>query len=271
MEGVHNINTCNLMSSISKLINTFLETSTSVCLTLPETTRKYLEKLLNVPTNPFTTENVENQNAEYDNHQNDMLFHKNSMGYHENKDTSTQSCDNSYDSLKSKISSLNGLVERYNSMSQKCQHRAKSVKKYIDNHLQMLTSALNSNAKLKNGPNAEQCVPDARNQLIDDQLKSVGLGKDQVFHPNFDVNALVEDEMRTCTTAGQQLMDASNENSVKKRQVSSTRQSKKYKKLLDAVKDRRHKRETVSRIAEIFGNRNRKRTKYETPLVFSLN
>lgn len=255
------------MNSISKLINTFLQSSSSACLLLADATHKYLENILNVQTNTFTTESDIDENAEYDNHQNDMLFHKNSMTDHENKDTNTEKCDNSYDSLKSKVAALNGLVEKYNSMSQNCQQKAKSVKKYIDNHLEMLTNKLNvkNNGDLQTNDNSNE-------KLINEQLQSVGLGKDQIFRPNFDVNSLIEGEMKPNQALENNNNVASAAN-VKKRQV-STRQSKKYKKLLDAVAERHQKRETSARIGQIFGQKslhNGEDVKLESPLVFSLN
>lgn len=246
-----------LLDQITKVLNRLVlnQVRRKLCQRLPDELKDYLDILLNVKNNLETTNFVPNT------HQGNFLF------------TYQPKEEPPFDvkKLQDVLTDLDGLLLSYHNMNDDCQNKAAPVKDYIEKHVEMLkqiVSCPSHNCEDKFGE-TKRDTPQAssilHNVLVQKELESLGLGRRHRFIPNFDINQLVRNKMRSPWKTD------------KKRDLlkNSGTKSRQYRKLQLAVDKLREKRENEKKIAELFGDKQKKSVKnievdYEEPVVYSL-
>lgn len=243
------------------------------CQPLPKVLRHYLKNIIRGNKLDALAKTKEMEEVDLDDSQNNnnFIFESSPHG----------------DNFAGKEKILEDLLERFNRLPDKCKARAMPVKEYIENHLGMLHNMLNTGggASQKSNKPKKSIEKESQNfksedELIQEQLESLGLGKQKKFKPQFDLDELIEKrKMRKASTTRPH-------GNVNKRDVSSVPRTKKYDKLADAVRRFRLRREGEERLGEMYGrskeaeeyegfglgggSEDMSKADFESPLVYSL-
>lgn len=239
-----------MVQSMTNIMNKLQYTAT--CQALPKSLRHYLKLVTRGSKSDALQKTREMEEIELDENQNQesFIFQSSSRG----------------DNFESKVKALQDLLYRFNQLPEKCKARAMPVKEYIENHLGILNNMLNINSNnipqknIKPKKSVEGVLDRSvktEDELIEEQLESLGLGKEHGFKPKFDLDQMVEEsKLRKRSTNGQsRTTERSRGVNVNKRDLNSVSRSKKYDKLVDAVRKLRLRREGEKRLAEMYGSR----------------
>lgn len=242
--------TQKLVHSMTNIVNKLQYTAT--CQSLPSSLRHYIKIVTRgINSDPLAkTREMEEIELDENQNQDSFVFQSSSQG----------------DSFEGKVKIFQDLLDRFNKLPEKCKVRAMPVKEYIENHLGMLNNMLNihpdshseKNSKLKKSiEHVQDESVKTEDELIQEQLESLGLGKQKRFKPTFDLDQMVEEsKLHKSSTRGQsRATERSRNANVNKRDLKSVSRSKKYDKLVDAVRRLRLRREGEKRLAEMYGNR----------------
>lgn len=255
----------------------------ATCQSMPRSLKRYLKILTHGAKLDALAKTREMEEVEFDENQSqdNFIFQSSSQG----------------DNFEGKVKILEDLLAKFNKLPEKCKARALPVKEYIENHLGMLNNMLNTmnkgqqkNLKPKKSIQSmsHQSVK-TEDELIEEQLESLGLGKEHKFKPKFDLNEMVENNKLRKASSNSQSKTTEQSQNVNKRDLKSVSRSK-YDKLVDAVRKLRLRREGRKRLAEMYGrsrrdsgdygqvhynskfegDENMSKANFETPLVFSL-
>lgn len=174
--------------------------------------------------------------------------------------------------LQATLINLENLLLNYYSLNDECKTRAAPVKNFIEKHIQVLRkivscSTNNCEDRQDKTGEAKRNIPFLQNDLVEEQLKSIGLGSKSLFVPNFDLNNLVKNKLEDNNW---------NWKSNRKRDVSSKNyKTHQFKKLEHAAEKLREKRDNELKIAELFGAKKKRSLDdldidYEDPAVYNL-
>ncbi|KAG5876493.1 hypothetical protein JTB14_037413 [Gonioctena quinquepunctata] len=240
-----------------KLINAMahimgqLQLST-ICHTIPSKLLRYLKSATKVRMDDTLLKTKQMEEVDMDDamNQDNFIFQSNAR----------------VDDMEGKVRVLKDLLKKFNKLPDKCKTRAEPVREYIDNHLSMLTKMISGSDTLASRPKktiseeSDQAVSSTgrvnekqlKEDLVEKQLESVGLGKKHNFAPKFNLDELIEHSRNS--------LDVGLSGNEVKESMRKTREmrgiSEKYEKLLDAVKKKRSKRFSEGRVAETFGRLN---------------
>lgn len=278
---------------MSNLLNK-LQISTN-CQTLHPRLKHYLKLITKAKTDTVLRRAKELEGKPLDEHQNsnsrkNFVFSSGELG----------------DNLEDKAGVLKDLLNKYQNLPDQCKPRALPLKEYIERHLGMLNNILSENdnnnsnkgAQVDSNKGLEQnsdLVRPVKNRslgkgmtktgpstgnraLIDEQLEDLGLGENQKFKPNFDLNDLIDQKRLKKDTIGRgnpygNLKNVNNKKIMK-------RHSESYEKLLNAIAKEKMRKIRESRLGQMYGkfnddlfNYNDKSKQdvngFESPLVYS--
>ncbi|XP_018570353.1 putative leucine-rich repeat-containing protein DDB_G0290503 [Anoplophora glabripennis] len=278
-----NMETQKLVQSMTNIMNKLQYSAT--CQAIPHGLKRYLKIVTHGGKLDALAKTKEMEEVEFDENQgqDNFIFQSSSHG----------------DNFEGKVKILQDLLARFNKLPEKCKIRAMPVKEYIENHLGMLNNMLNtmSNEPRKNFK-PKKSVQNTSNEsiktedeLIEEQLESLGLGKQHKFKPKFNLDEMVEsNKVRKASNSQIKVTERSHGVNVNKRDLNTVSRSKQYDKLVDAVRRLRLRREGKKRLAEMYGksssdnndydqvhynskyegDEDMSKANFEPPLVFSL-
>nr|CAI5858542.1 unnamed protein product [Callosobruchus analis] len=159
----------------------------TTCQVLPPYLRDYLKDVTSVPRDDALKRIREMEEIQLDENQNDpnnnYLFRAHAP----------------MDKLEDKAKLLEELLEKYNKLPDQCKPRAEPVREYIENHLglvnKMLSGQETSKKSVRRAKDFKRSKPEAKKSedLIEQQLESLGLGKSRTFKANFDLDDSLHD------------------------------------------------------------------------------
>ncbi|XP_072390327.1 uncharacterized protein [Diabrotica undecimpunctata] len=188
LENLNQQESKQLVNVMEDIINKLQWTTN--CQMLPKKYNQYLRSITRAKSHDALSKTKQMEEVDFDDGQDtkNFIFH-------------AASADST---IEQKIKTLHEMLEKFEQLPPSCKSRAEPVKKYIENHMEMLNKVQETKPRRVNKesePNNFQAhqQPIRRNDqyeessdLIEKQLHSVGLGKNPNFKPNFDINHLVQ-------------------------------------------------------------------------------
>nr|CAH7760167.1 unnamed protein product [Callosobruchus chinensis] len=249
----------------------------TTCQVLPPSLRDYLRDVTNVPRDDALKRLRDMEELQLDENQNDpnnnYLFRAHAP----------------MDKLEDKAKLLEELLEKYNKLPDQCKPRAEPVREYIENHLglvnKMLSGQETSKKSVRRVKDYKRSKPESRksDDLIEQQLESLGLGKSKTFNTNFDLDELVTRHRRQKSILFEDEEDNTPGINLYDVQGNGRTVSSKYSKLSYAIEQEVNKHKKEQTLAKVYGEPNsdyynespkekREASNYnfETPLVYSL-
>ncbi|XP_057651787.1 uncharacterized protein MAL13P1.304-like isoform X2 [Diorhabda carinulata] len=170
----------------------------SNCQTIPKRYKQYLKSITKVQTYDALTKTKQMEEIDFDDTQNARNF----LFPHDGDGTSSSA-------LAQKAKILKDMLDKFEQLPPDCKARAEPVKKYVEEHLIMLDHVNNliRSQKVKTEKVTETIgevtlqshqKPIRRNgimpkdDLVEEQLESLGLGKNHNFKPKFDLDEMIQ-------------------------------------------------------------------------------
>ncbi|CAH1282681.1 unnamed protein product [Diabrotica balteata] len=188
LENLNQQESKQLVNVMEDIINKLQWTTN--CQMLPKKYNQYLRSITRAKSHDALSKTKQMEEVDFDDGQDtkNFIFH-------------AASADST---IEQKIKTLHEMLEKFEQLPPSCKSRAEPVKKYIENHMEMLNKVqetkprrINKESEINNFHAHQQPIRrndqyEESSDLIEKQLHSVGLGKNPNFKPNFDINHLVQ-------------------------------------------------------------------------------